>query len=272
MLKERIIISFPMEDSLTSERYWKSQQEIPGSTRVPVDEIKSYLNPEKEISGTVILDLGSGEGRSTSVLETNFPNSKIIAFDLCHEGLEKTTDQITGRVQGTALELPFNDESADAVVLCGVMTNITDKDPQKAVSARQKVISEISRVLAPGGICVISDFNNEHILSNYPIKYPRHQLITGEYGTVAVFEPSANITFQGKSDKEVAQLANSPKLERLAHHYSPKELIDLVKSQENLRVMKYSVEMGRTPSGKAIDTIVMSLRKNQNPTPSSEKN
>jgi len=253
-----------MEDGLTSERYWKSQQEIPGSTRVPVEEIKKYISPEKPKEKIVILDIGSGEGRSTKILESSFPESKVIAFDLSFEGLEKTTDKAAGRVQGTALELPFNNESSDCIILCGVMTNITDKDPPKAVLARQKIISEISRVLTPGGLCIISDFNNDHSLSGYPINYFRHQLITGEYGTVAVFDPSANINFLGKSDEEVASLAKSPELDRLAHHYSPKELIDLVKTQKDLEVLNYLVEIGKTPSGKPIDTIVMSLRKNSN--------
>ena len=206
------------------------------------------------------MDLGSGEGRSTAVLQKSFPEAKIVAFDLSHKGLEKTGREV-GRVKGTALELPFANESTDAIVLCGVMTNITDKDPEVAVSARRKVLKEIERILKPNGVCVISDFNSEQRLSKYNVNYFRHQLITGEYGTIAVFDPSAGITFRGKSDEEVALLAKSPYLQRFAHHFSPEELKNLIESQKRLKVAKYSVETERTPSGNPIDTVVMTFRK-----------
>lgn len=248
------------ENNLTSENYWALQDKIPGSTRVPVNELKEKWGETKG-KNRVILDLGSGEGRSTSVLQSSFPEAKIVAFDLSHEGLKKTMSEISGRVQGTVLELPFDNESIDGISLCGVMTNITDKDPNEAIKARKTVLREISRVLKPGGTCIISDFDNEQKLSKYPVNYFRHQLITGEYGTIAVFDPSANVSFRGKNDDEVALLAKSPHLQRFAHHYSPDELIDLIESQHDLKVDKYFVEIGSTPSGNPIDTIIMSFEK-----------
>lgn len=247
------------ENNLASEEFWKNSEEvIPGSTRVPVEELYDAIENREN---AVILDLGSGEGRSTLELKQAYPSAKIVAFDLNLLGLEKTTDKISGRVQGTVLELPFAKESVDGVVLCGVMTNITDKNPAIAIKARKKVIGEVSRVLKPGGICVLSDFNRDHPLSNYPVNYFRHQLITGEYGTIAVFDPAAHINFIGKSDDEVALLAKSPKLQRFAHHYSSNELVDLIESDGDLMVIKYSAEVGITPSGKPIDTIVVKFKK-----------
>lgn len=247
------------EDVLASEIYWKNIDEtIPGSTRVPIEELRESVEAN---NNSVILDLGSGEGRSTKELKDAYPNAKIIAFDLNRAGLQKTTSEALGRIQGTALELPFADESADAVVLCGVMTNITDINSEKAITARKKVISEVARVLKKGGTCVLSDFNQEHTLSKYPVNYFRHQLITGEYGTIAVFDPKANINFIGKSDEEVSLLAKSPHLQRMAHHYTSKELTELIESQDGLKVEKYSAEVGITPSGKEIDTLVLKIRK-----------
>lgn len=248
-----------VSENLASEEFWKNSQEIiPGSTRVPVEELKEAVN----INGRgVILDLGSGEGRSTRELQQEYPNAKIVAFDLNYKGLLNTTREVGARIQGTVLELPFADESVNGVVLCGVMTNITDKNPEKAIKARSEVIKEVSRVLKPNGICVLSDFNSEHNLSNYPVNYFRHQLITGEYGTIAVFDPSAHINFVGKSDEEVVLLAESPYLQRFAHHYSSKELINLIESEKDLVVTKYLAEVGITPSGKPIDTIVVKFEK-----------
>lgn len=241
---------------LASENFWTNQTEIPGSTRIPIEEIRK-LGGDKKIT---ILDLGSGEGRSTQTLKENFPSAQVVAFDLCKKGLLNTNEDVADRVQGTILKLPFKEESADVVVLCGVMTNLTDKDPKVATQARQEAIQEIAHVLKPGGVCIISDFNREHQLSGYPINYKRHQLITGEFGTIAVFDVDAKITFVGKSDEEVASLKNSPYLKRFARHYSPKELIELGK-KTGLRAVKHTIELGKTPSGSPIDTVVMSFIK-----------
>src|SRR3990167_1662246 len=98
-----------MEDeNFRSEKYWMEQEIIPGSTRVPIDELKEALENGGEKKRT-ILDLGSGEGRSTQALIRNFPNSNVVAFDLSMEGLKKTKEA-GGRVRGTALELPFKNE------------------------------------------------------------------------------------------------------------------------------------------------------------------
>lgn len=240
----------------TSENFWVNQKEIPGSTRVPIEEIRKIRSGDK----ITILDLGSGKGRSTQILKENFPLAQIVAFDLCREGLLRTEESLADRVQGTILKLPFKEESADVAVLCGVMTNLTDQDPKLATQARQAAVQQITRVLKPGGMCVISDFSREHRLSDYPVNYERHQLITGEFGTIAVFDPDAKITFVGKSDEEVAALKHSPYLRRFAHHYSPEELIELGKNN-GLTAVKYAIELGKTPSGNPIDTIVMSLIK-----------
>lgn len=241
---------------LVSESFWMDQKEIPGSTRIPVEEIRKLKGDSK----ITILDLGSGEGRSTQALKENFPLAQVVAFDLCKKGLLNTNESVADRVQGTILKLPFKKESADVAVLCGVMTNLTDKDPEVATQARQAAIQEITRVLKPGGMCVISDFAREHQLSGYPVNYERHQLITGEFGTIAVFDPDAKITFVGKSDEEVASLKNSSYLRRFAHHYSSEELIELGK-KNGLSAVKYTVELGKTPSENPIDTVVMSFIK-----------
>jgi len=241
---------------LASEDFWINQKEIPGSTRIPVEEIRKLKGDSK----ITILDLGSGEGRSTQTLKENFPLAQVIAFDLCKKGLLNIDEGLADKVQGTILKLPFKEESADVVVLCGVMTNLTDKDPQLAIQARQDAIREVARVLKPGGICIISDFSREHQLSGYPVNYERHRLITGELGTIAVFDPDAKITFVGKSDEEVISLKNSSSLKRYAHHYFPEELIELGK-KNNLVVVKHTIELGKTPSGNPIDTIVISFIK-----------
>lgn len=242
---------------LGSEIYWKRQNEIPGSTRVPTFEIRQYFYPNDP---SVILDIGAGSGRSTDELKRVFPSSKIIALDISSGGIRQIDPNTAHRIEATAMHLPFRDGSVDCVNLCGVMTNITDKNPFKAQQAREDLGMEINRVLVKGGLCTISDFHNKHLLSHYPINYEHHLKITGELGTIAVFDPAAKITFIDKSDEEIKSLANSEHLQRLAHHYSPEELINIF-NESGMKTLNYHIEIGKTPSGTPIDSIVMTIEK-----------
>ncbi len=245
--------------------YWKEVvegSEIPGSTRVPVFEIKRHFSGlEKELdgNGTTIVDLGSGSGRSTEILKQNFNKSEVVALDLSFTGL-KETNSTENKVQATVVELPFADESVDVFSMCGVMTNLVDEDPKKSLELRKKAAEEIKRSLKDNGLCVISDFTRPHLLSDYPVDYGRHALITKEEGTIAVFNPTSGISFRGKTNDEVASLSDSPHLQRFAHHYTQNELASVF-SEVGLKPESYSVEIGKTPSGTPIDTIILTVRK-----------
>jgi SAM-dependent methyltransferase len=229
--------------------------EIPGSTRVPVREINDFFKGETEnLKG---LDVGSGNGRSTKVLKEFLKGSDVVALDLSHEGLFLT--ETKRKVQAKAEELPFRPDAFDFINVCGVMTNIVDEDPNKAQELRAKVMSSLYSVLKPGGCIVISDFNADHLLDNYPVNYDRHALITKEHGTIAVLKNRE--TFIGKGNEEIAALRGTDKIERYAHHYSPKELVGLMQDA-GFNVQKYSVEVAQTPKGnRPIENIVILAEK-----------
>ncbi|MCX6705101.1 MAG: class I SAM-dependent methyltransferase [Candidatus Woesebacteria bacterium] len=229
--------------------------DIPGSTRVPIREINDFFKGETEnLRG---LDVGSGGGRSTKALKEFFKGSDIVALDLSHEGLLLT--DTPKKVQAKAEELPFKPEAFDFINVCGVMTNIVDENPEKARELRANAMSALYTVLKPGGCIVISDFSADHQLDNYAVNYDRHALITKERGTIAVLKNGE--TFLGKSDGEIAALEGSDNIERYAHHYTPKELVDLLQ-EAGFKVDRYSVEVGLTPKGKKpIENIVVLAKK-----------
>lgn len=118
----------------------------------------SLLNPQKD---DVVLDIGCFDG----ALEYHFLQGKVKEFygiDVNSNALEKANSWISNPTtrlgpvfRCTAAEnLPFPDESFDKIVCLDVFEHVDDE---------KKVVSEIFRVLKPGGTLVLSvphDFLN----------------------------------------------------------------------------------------------------------------
>jgi ubiquinone/menaquinone biosynthesis C-methylase UbiE len=232
--------------------FWDGEIEgskIPGAASVPIKELKDFFGTKDNLIG---LDLGSGQGRSTSELRQFFPNSKIVALDLSSSGLQLTNTEY--KTQAKAERLPFENNAFDFINVCGVMTNIVDKDPVKAQDLRHNVMNELFRTIKPEGCVVISDFGSEHLLDNYYVNYERHKLITKEYGTIAVLKTGENFT--GKTNAEVAAIADTDKVERFAHHYTNVEMRELL-TNVGFKVEKFSICLATTPNGKnKIDNLI----------------
>lgn len=99
-----------------------------------------------------VLDAGSGTGIvSLGFADTGIDHSALVAFDLSHKSLllaqeefakERNVDE--GRItiiQGNVLEMPFDDDSFDLVLTCGVLEYVS----------LDAGLKELSRVLRPGG-------------------------------------------------------------------------------------------------------------------------
>lgn len=96
-------------------------KDIPGTTRVPIQELSAYF--DGKFSGLVGLDLGSGSGRSTKELTEKLPGSRVHAIDLSLDGL-RNTKATPDRYQASALDIPFAGETFDFISVCGVFTNL----------------------------------------------------------------------------------------------------------------------------------------------------
>jgi ubiquinone/menaquinone biosynthesis C-methylase UbiE len=96
-----------------------------------------------------ILDLGCGTGEITWRLAALFPGAHLTGVDLEEAHLERARErcrEVEARVEfrkGDALALPFATGSFDLVVCRHVL---------QAIPSAQKVLAEIHRVLAPGGV------------------------------------------------------------------------------------------------------------------------
>ncbi|MDI9397688.1 MAG: class I SAM-dependent methyltransferase, partial [Candidatus Pacebacteria bacterium] len=98
-----------------------------------------------------ILDLACGSGDVSLLLHKEFPSAEVIALDFCRPLLDQAKARgVKQTVEGDALNLPFRDQTMDAATLAFGLRNFAD---------RPKGLSEIHRVLQPGGIFALLEFN-----------------------------------------------------------------------------------------------------------------
>jgi malonyl-CoA O-methyltransferase len=115
--------------------------------------VRAVLERLGPLNGKRVLDAGAGKGRYAALLQRRFPDAAITALDVSAEMLRHVPEGIA-RVQHSLLDMPFPDGHFDAVVCIEAL--------EHAVQIREAV-SELVRVLAPGGTLVIIDKNKEKL-------------------------------------------------------------------------------------------------------------
>ncbi|GAB3694032.1 class I SAM-dependent methyltransferase [Halorubrum pallidum] len=99
-----------------------------------------------------LLDVGGGSGRAAAALS----GPEIIVVDASHEMLSRARDaRGLSAVGGDAGRLPFRDASVDAITVVDAFHHLPDHDA---------ALREAARVLAPGGVIVIREFDPTHPL------------------------------------------------------------------------------------------------------------
>jgi ubiquinone/menaquinone biosynthesis C-methylase UbiE len=140
------------------QRFWV-QAPHPGITR---DRLREILEPG---TGERVLEIGPGTGYYTlDLAEWVGADGAIEIFDLQQEMLDHTVRRARERglwnvnpTQGDAQELPYEDDSFDAVVLVTVLGEIPDQDA---------ALREIARVLRPGGRLIVGElFGDPHMVT-----------------------------------------------------------------------------------------------------------
>jgi len=121
------------------------------------DRLVGHLEFSK-IAPARILDIGCGTGYVTRLLHKRFPKSHLTAMDIAHGMLHSARSQQPRRMpwagrtiytQGDAARLPFADASFDLVASNLAMQWV--KEPEL-------MLAEMRRVLAPGGLMLLSTF------------------------------------------------------------------------------------------------------------------
>jgi SAM-dependent methyltransferase len=137
------------------QRFWV---EAPHPIVTP-ERLRWVLGPQP---GERILEIGPGTGYYTyDIAKWVTASGAVEIFDLQQEFLDHVMRGAAQRgidnvvpTQGDATELPYEDESMDAVVLTAVLGEIAD---------RAAALREIRRVLKPGGRLVVGElFGDPH--------------------------------------------------------------------------------------------------------------
>ena len=139
--------------------------------RVPDEVAESFAGVANPFSlgrlrpGERVLDLGSGSGTDSLVAALQVgPEGAVTGIDMTPEMLGKARagaaqlglEQVSF-VVGEAERLPFADASFDVVISNGVIDLIPDKDA---------VLSEVHRVLVPGGRVQLADVTIQQPVSD----------------------------------------------------------------------------------------------------------
>jgi len=99
-----------------------------------------------------LLDIGGGSGRAAAALTG--PEIAVVDASLGMLARARGVRGLSG-VAGDAGRLPFRDASVDAVTVVDAFHHLPDQDA---------ALAEAARVLAPGGVLVVREFDPEHSL------------------------------------------------------------------------------------------------------------
>jgi len=121
------------------------------TTDVNVNHKINYITDSIDITPSNILDIGAGTGEILSGIKNHYglPKEKVYALDLQPISREDVT--VIGYDEN--MKIPFEDESIDLVVMLSLLHHIQPSD-------RLHLLTEVHRVLAPGGRVIIREHDN----------------------------------------------------------------------------------------------------------------
>lgn len=160
---------------MNQKDYWNSVSESKNfTTTFQADAFSEYVKKD-----ALVVDVGCGYGRTLSELE-QMGYTHLIGFDFSEKMIARGKHEhpeLDLRVKpGSVIDLP--DDSADAVILFAVLTCIVSDAEQR------ELISEIHRILKPGGILYVNDF----LLNTDERNLKRYEEYCDKLGVYGAFE------------------------------------------------------------------------------------
>lgn len=189
---DKILLQSPMQP----RDYWDSVSDIKQfTTPFQVEAFQQYVNNDDKI-----LDVGCGYGRTLNELY-NMGYRNLIGIDFSKGMIERGIRQFPylDLLVKKGENIDFPDSHFDAVILFAVLTCIPSDSEQR------KLISEIERVLKPGGVLYINDF----LINTDERNVARYQKYVKQYGTYGVFELAEGAILRHHSEDYIHELTAS---------------------------------------------------------------
>ena len=125
---------------------------------VHAEHVARYLMTTPLAEGRRVLDVACGEGYGTDLLARAAAKSAV-GVDVDEPAISRARERYSGDFQCADIAaLPFEDASFDLVVSFETIEHVTDAE---------RALAELARVLAPGGLLVISTPNtHEYLVDN----------------------------------------------------------------------------------------------------------
>lgn len=138
----------------TSVESWMYDRFVAEAAVATTANLRTALRHEPRLDAPII-DVGCGGGQLALTLSAELPNSQIIGVDLSPDQVQRAKRRAAGnnRVhfeQGSAQDLPFDDETASAVISVGSIKHWPNPDDG---------LAEMIRVLRPGGLLIILELD-----------------------------------------------------------------------------------------------------------------
>lgn len=196
--KNRFIALHPlMQDISAQVSYWdRVAHEKRFSHPLRADWLARYLtNPAARI-----LDYGCGYGRTLAEL-SNAGYAYVVGSDFSEAMLGRARREVphSNLIRNDGAALPIKSESFDAVLLFAVLTCIPDDNDQRIL------LTEVERVLHPGGVLYISD-----LLINSDVRNrERYERDAEKYKCYGVFELAEGVVVRHHRKEWIAEITRS---------------------------------------------------------------
>lgn len=161
---------------MNQKDYWnKAAENKEFTTPFQLEAFEKYVPRD-----ALVLDVGCGYGRTLDELH-RAGWRRLIGIDFSEAMIERgcaAYPHLDLRVKRSTEKIDMPDASVDAVILFAVLTCISSNAEQ------ERMISEIRRVLRPGGILYVNDF----LLNTDERNTTRYEKFKNKYGEYGVFE------------------------------------------------------------------------------------